>query len=444
MVNRSATSHFIPVSWEYVADSVSNLNPELGAIINDLSPDKKFRLYMGRYDYGDMMVKNGTFRVQHDGEFYPLGDSHLPAQINEDLSYNKGTNPASILLSKQIEVFIEREFSPVPISFGLVPPGRVFSTTYILGTEHTFHPKFNWNLTAGARSTFLLPKITNKRSFKRLRKHFNLATEIPNSYTEQWALFKELNQKAELNWSLEAIYFTKEWFEHFDDPAWMKLQNYLLKAFHQSYKFWTFKFMWDMAVSFILTKQGLKPSLYTLNTVKHLLFLAAGSVVGMVPATSNDAAPIEKLQEIFTDIYNIEDYAPTIMAPGGFQMYQPSFPTYYSLHFQNSLESTIRPRFHDSIISDAFEIYALLTKCLTHLQDDDLNLHGSVLYDIVDNVKFNFFHKTSEDHQFILDSKLISKDDSRFTSTISNRLNNKAFNDNASFVRGCIRVSSEQ
>ena len=433
---------FKSTSWSEVEGSVKRVNPALHKIISKISPDDSYKLYHACYPYGTVFVENGLYKVpDRNGNMVPITSQNVPNEIRDDLGYNKGTNPVTLIISNQAELYIEEGVFDIPSSFGLISPGHMLSTTYVISPNKIFQPKFKWCLSAGARSIFTLPKITNRRSLQRLKKAYELKSDVPKHYSDHFNLFKEMVSHSESDWNLEIIFFSKKWFDKLHDDAWRELYNYLLVSYQCSYQSYMNKFMWDIVWSFIIKSKELKPSLYIANTIKHLLFMAAGATCGMGPALDNHAAPVAQLQQIFLEVFSMKDYLPTIFIPKKFDMYSDKdSPVYYSLNYPNMMEMTLRPRQHESLLTDLYETYLMLNKYIPELKSPELNLSGTPLYDVPDLVQFSAFHQDASPYQQLKSNEQLALEDPNLTKMLFDADSELEFNHHASFFRGCVRV----
>ena len=64
--------------WDDVRDTVKSLQPELGTLIDNLNPDKSFRLYKVSYPFGSPIVHQGLFHVPlADGSIVPINSDRV-------------------------------------------------------------------------------------------------------------------------------------------------------------------------------------------------------------------------------------------------------------------------------------------------------------------------------------------------------------------------------
>jgi len=248
-------------------------------------------------------------------------------------------------------------------------------------------------MTAGARSLCMLPKISEAAGYNKLRRAFQLQSEIPKNLLDHWKIFREISNHPDFgeNWSLEVLFFSKKWFESLNGKKWRDFKLYLFERAWEGSEFFRNQFIWDIASSFIQKQRGIKPGQSVIDTVKQLLFMGISALPGFAPGLNDEAAPIHKLQEIFTNVYQLKDYSPIIMQPHIFSL-KNSRSVYYSLQYPTSISFSPQSRENSTKIFTAYEIKSFLKKYLTDLRSDKLNLTGALIYELLEKVQYDFFH----------------------------------------------------
>lgn len=196
--------------WKTIRSEVEKVNPQLTAIIDLISPNKDFKLFKAIYNYGSHILYNGKIYLPEDDcplEFSESAANHL---LKNELCYNVGTNPVSLILNNTTEIYMIVENFTIPL-YGLIEPGKIFSTWRVLSQGHTHAPAFLWNMTAGARSIFLLPKISDTLNYNKLRQKYHLETDKPKKLLDHWKVFKEISNHPnfESKWNTEILFFQK-------------------------------------------------------------------------------------------------------------------------------------------------------------------------------------------------------------------------------------------
>ncbi len=432
----------VELQWKDIRKEVAEKNAELAKIIDEIDPGPEYTLFKATYPFGSEILKRGLLYIPNaKGALVPLKSTEISVQIQEKLNYNVGTNPVSILLKNTAEIFMVLENNTIPL-YGLIPPGKLISTWRILNPNYSHSPAFLWNMTAGARSIFMLPKISETAGYNKLRKEFQLQVEKPKILLEHWAIFREISNHSNFGeiWTMDILFFSKKWFQHLNDKRWRDFKIYLLEKAWQSSEFFRNQFIWDLAFSLIQRQRNIRPNPYIADTVKNLLAMGIGALPGFTSALDNNAAPIHRLQEIFSTIYQLNEYAPIIMQPHFFSS-KESRPIYYSLQYPTTIEFSPKSREGSTKIFDLYEIKSLLNKYLTDIHSDKLNVSNTPFFNLPNKIQYDFFHTDIENYIGIRSSKEISKEDPTIIQTLTGI--NKNFPANSAFIRGCIRITAK-
>lgn len=315
--------------WKDIREEFSRVNNPLTEIIDALDPNKDFTLFIASDPFGEIPLHDGCFQLpDQEGNNQKLSHTNISRTIQNELSYNQGAMPVSMVMDNSFEVFLQfNHYTLLP--HGLLTKGDVFSTWRVLSNKPHQVPKFTWNVSSGARSIFMLPKIAEKKRHARLKKTFGIQSDTPSQLLDHWKIFKELanSHTFEAPWAGKLIFFGKKWFESLNDSAWIFFKQFLLQSAWDKTAFGRNQFVWDLVYSLIQAKIHLKPDPYIMDTVKYLLSIAAGSMPGFFPVIDDHAGPMKQLKKIYLEQYQIE-YAPIIMHP---QFFQTKKSVYYSL-----------------------------------------------------------------------------------------------------------------
>lgn len=419
-------------TWKDCAEQVKRVNPELYNIIANIDPNDSFRLYVGEYPYGCHILKRGKFHIPIRGHgMVPINHPSVPKRIRSDLSYNVETNPVSLVLQNSFEIYLGQWDAPSPLM--LVEEGALFSISRVV-VSNPHHPAFIWNISAGARSLFMLAKISQVRKYQRLCKEFCINATPPQNNSEHWHIFKKLiHANASNQWNAQLLHFSKKWFEYLDDPAWIDFKVYLLERFAKAFDSIGNQYMWDLVFSYFLKRNKIRPSLYTTNMVKHLFEVGIGIVPGSANATDNTKAPITFLKTIFNSIYNL-NYEPDIITPTYFNLYDKSSIVYASIN-SSSLIDTPNKRDNSSLLSDLYDCTWLLNKYIKDLQGGDYNINNTPFHDFVSSISVRGFHPQGDKYSNLYTTENIIDNDSSF----SNQHRKKPTAINSQFFKGCFQ-----
>jgi hypothetical protein len=293
---------FEETCWEDMRDEVYKLNPELAKICDEISPGKEHTLLKIKYPYGATIVDKGEFHLPSTaGELISLQDDRVPSIIKKKLDYC--AIPLSLLLHNDAEVFVEAHNRITSLNF--LKPGNLFgvfeSINYL--TDTSSDP--TWSVTAGGRSVFMIPRITDKIGHNRIRKEFGIRTnDPPSDLPSQWEVFKGIYERSGgiKCWHNTVLVFTKSWFDNSNHTSWLKFQKYLftlcwsqLQLFKDATEF---SLLWSLFGDEI-SNRSLKPRPYLVDTLKHLVSIANGAGVAFKPAVTESALPVSLIQNAY-------------------------------------------------------------------------------------------------------------------------------------------------
>ncbi len=428
------------VSWAEVRDSVLALNPSLATIIDELSPSKELYFYRARYPFGSEIVKKGIVRFPVGDKYLSLADKDIPKEIQQDLSYNSGSNPATFVLNKRSELFIELPDRIIPI--GIPGPGSFFGLSHILDGENSCYPEIGlWGLTAGGRSISLLPKVSEAIAHNRLCTKFGIHTDKPKDLTDQWHVFRELYNHADFGeeWSFDVLYWPKQWFEFNDDPAWLPFNYFLKNLFLANTSYSRNEYIWNLLYSRIHQARNIKPAAYIADIVKHLFAICTGAFPGFTVAEDDDLAPISKLKAVYEEFYGLKNYKAIFMQPEYFNYRRADKPIYFSLQHNTAVNLGMKSTNKATVLTNLYETQSLLEKYMEELLKGGLQLSISTLNEIIRGIQFNFFHSQPGHYRHIHATTELEKFDDRLKSPEGQLI----YPATATFLNGCIQISKK-
>ena len=421
---------------------VHALNPTFAKIIDDLDPGNDHWFARVSYPYGSLVMQRALLNLPNkQGELVPITDLSIDSEIREALSYNLNSNPVSFVLKNTFEIYLPLKDRTVSLA-GLIQPGTVFGAWRILNPHKPEQPAFIWDMSAGARSVFMLPKITEAKKHLRLKKAYDLNVGVPRSLMDHWEIFRQLSSHPRFQepWEAEILYFPLQWFKHLDDPKWKSFYYYFHDSAWGATELWRNQFIWDLVFSLILQDYEIRPNAYIMDTVKYLLFMGVSAFSGLAPARNELAGPFKEIQRIYMEDYDIRNYPPIIMQPEIFKIRDPNAsPVYYSLQFPNASEFKPSSRVRASSISDLHEIRSLMIRCEQDLLSGKFNLSGTSLQQVFQHTHYDYFHNGVDLHAGMRNSAEMPKDDAMLLTTLDGKVH-EGFPDANSFVKGCIRL----
>ncbi len=431
------------VYWDDVRGLVQALNPEFARLLDEYAFGKGCYFYKAIYPYGALVLNQSRLMLPNDvGEIVPITDPTLNKEVGKDLAYNEKSLPVGMVLANSFEIFYPRKESTISDK-GLLKPGKVF------GAENSLHPKkrgsplFLWDMTAGARSIFMLPKIAEEKKHYQLQKAFNIES-APQSLIQQWSMFKDLANHPNFleDWNAEVLFFPQHWFAHFNDCGWSKFYLYFYRMVWASMEFERSQSVWNLIYSLILEESQDCFSSQIANTVKYLIHIGMGGRPGFAPAMDDIAAPIRRIQDIYYEVYGLKKYPAVLMVPTFFEAQQSNLPVYYSLQFPIATEFSRSNHGRNSLVDDLERIGALILKCESALLPKGYDLDNSLLMDLFTRVDFKCFHTLKDVRNHVRNSVEIAEEDLRFARTLTHASFPENLSQKIAFTNACVRISA--
>lgn len=331
MINHSAK--VTVCHWTEVSTDFERVNPKIHQIINTLNPSKALKLIKMRYSFGELIVKNGVLCLP-----CPEGneiDSDKDSLIKEQLNYSP--IPMGFLLNKSAEIFVSSRGNIFPQK--MLYPGDFFGMFETINFLSGIQKNPIWTVCAGARCTILSTKISDSLSHKRLCAEFpKMPATPPQKFTDHWYCFKAIADEIKDAWTLEIVFFTKNWFQLYSkndllwDRYYQSLYEYAWRQIQYTKEASEIDISWH-SFSASMTKKNLRPRLQIIDTVKYLLMITAGSVPGFKVANLNDETimPITNIQNAYRQIYDLKNHPPLLMHSHNFIESTKNIYLYYSL-----------------------------------------------------------------------------------------------------------------
>lgn len=417
--------------WQDVRTAVYDANSELAAMIDHFDPSDDFTFIKASYPYGAKILNDGViFLPKSDGSTIALNHDSVSSTIRKKLSYSPV--PMGLVLTKSMEVYFE--------TADRVMPSKLYGKGVFFGLWEVFdcrnqNYKFQkvWNLSAGARTLFMLPRITDHINHGRLRRDFGISEYPPKELLDHNKVFRELAVNTDRNspnkWMCEVLFFNDKWSLLDEDKGninSLNLSNYLYRcAWGQSKNCrnqMDYNVSWE-AFANEASRKNLKVKPYMYNTIKHLIAISEGMFPGFISAKNDFAAPIKLIQDCYINSYLLKDYAPIIMHPAHINNIDNQY-VYYSLHLPTLLEWAPRLK-GNSIITDIRELRMLTNLYIQATENKHL--------------VYEFFHSEDDPLAEIKSSKQLPIDDPALLASISFPINQE-FPINSPFFRGCVRV----
>ena len=398
------------VTWDSARKRVAAVHPTLAKAIDALSPGKDMPLYRMTYPYGASLLDQGVWSVSAQA-------------VASELQYAVGGMPMALVLTGAAELFLSLPDRVSP--WCLLKPGELFPPVV---------PVKALQMTAGARSLFFVPHISDAYHHKNLLRDFSLRMPAPKELLQQWHLFKALvaHPANACDWQLSLLCFPDAWVKRIHhDPAWQSVQQLLFMQTWQKSLYQREQVFYHLALSCVQATQHGKPNPYLIDTFKHLLAITAGAVPGFSVAMDDSCAPVNLLQQIYVRSYGLRKYAPTMMQPSVFSM-QQEMPVYYSLQVPTTVEFSPKSRKASNTLNDLRELQQLTQAFMADIQQQNSILYETSMAASLQQVRFDFFHSKPDPHdQVQLTDTLPQYDPDLFSAEFAKV---------GTFMRGCIRI----
>lgn len=436
----------VKIYWEDIRGKISKVEPVFFNLVDNLSPDKNFPLYLAYYPYGSVEADTTSSLFPDDhGGFYRLTDPEAPKDVYKNLSYSINTAPLGLLLDKQLELFLDLKNEKRTIPWITYTPGMFFPYSSILRirTNRIYAPNGILSSTAGARSVFMLPNVGSQANHSNLQRDLNIKSPTPKHLYDHWNIFREIAKNSD--WRCCVLYFSEKWVKKIQsDHAWVEVNKYLHEQAWKQTEYERNRVLYDMTFSMMQNKRNLKPNPYLADTVRHLFATAIGAVPGYVPTLNEDALPLHDIQHAYCESYKLKKYLPTVMSPGYFIYEKDNSSIYYSLQNPSTYVFSPRSREISNTLFELREMENIIRIFMEELSQDGFPCSDTVLGEVAKQLKFEFFHSKSDRYGIVKLSEEITNLDPRFTKIDKKyRKEGSQFSSDSQFLRGCIRISKK-
>ena len=442
--NDGETLNVTELFWDKIRPRLRKLHPDLAKTIDKLSPGANYPFYLVSYPFGAPIIHNGlAYLPTINGQNIAFNDPRLPQTLNKNLGYNQNTGcPLGMILSRNAECYRQTYKKIIPHAmlspgclFGL---GRVLENALIYQSPEHSSPAFTWEMSAGARSIFMLAKISNNIAFNKLKKEYNgILSKMPTCHEEHWPVFKEISPNCDMPWFQDVLYFSNKWLEKLGDPKFAMLYSYLSNIHLSKNKVWHMMQSWAPVLNEIeIDKRLTKHSPCALNTAKHLLAIVANGALGHKPTISDDAAPNLLIQNAIVNSYGLNDQCPTLMEPAYFdsKQNQSVYCSLGHLAFAWSNSETFKGK---SMIANLDEIQYVENIYRGSILSGNYTKVTS-LYNAAKSAHFEYYHDDPGDYKNIKNNILLAHEDPRF---ICGDIGLAGFPEHSPFLKGCIKIS---
>lgn len=441
------TASIKQVKWEEVRKRVQSVNPVLCAAIDELDP--KFPLFLAKYPFGKILFEKGKMQLPSTrGTVEPIDSSAILPSISSNL--RRRSVPMSLMLKNTGEVFYEMP-SRV-ISLNIFRPGDIFGLWENLDPQQTYYVKWIWKVASGARSVYMLPKITEAISHKELQKKYGVRSHTPRSLLDHYQIFTEIANSKNFSqeWHSELLLFSDQWMDAaVKDPAWKSFYNMVLQDGWNQSLYWrnkvTFDIVWEIFTDQLI-KHNIKPNPYFVAIIKHLVLVGAGVLPAYAAAgDSCISAPVSGLQEAYLNDYKLKEYIPTIFIPHIFSQ-RDGFPAYYSLQQPSLLETALTYRNVQSIYAAMPEIISLLDNFTNEALQGEIKSENTPIDKFPREVVCDYFHSDApldNNRGRVRHTSEMPEEDARLLVFPKGHRQRK-FAATGHLIRGCVRFAAQK
>lgn len=434
------------LAWDKAEKLIGNCTNELINIIKEIDPKKELTFIKVRYPFGSIMIHDDVLHLPFEDETnsvstIPITDPRTATVWKEKLGYR--SIPMGMIIKNSVEIY--REINDRVFSVALSGP----STGIEIGIVEVFGTTAAYTVSSGARSLYMVPRITKLAAYKKLRREFGITAHPPKHAIDHWRIFKELYNSEQFGekWECEVLFLSNKWNNNInkDEKKWIKFKSYIQQKAWEHSELGRRKVMMDVVwqiVSGVLTTQGIKPDPYVVDTLRHIIFISLGGISGSRPVNGDDfAGPLNRIQSIYTDIYGI-DQIPTIMRPHSFSLSENK-PVYYSMQIPMMLSSTPNFRNMSSMIEDMRELINVKNHVFGQ-NYGNLKIDNTRFNDLLDQIKLEYYHGEMYAYgKEIRPTHEMPATDPEFL-YMPTSPGDRKFADNGAFVRGCIKISKKE
>lgn len=168
--------------------------------------------------------------------------------------------------------------------------------------------------------------------------------------------------------------------------------------------------------------------------------MCSGEVPGFVPDRDNMAAPISGLQQTFIEDYRLKKYPPTIMHTHHFCS-DERVPIYYSFEIPTTMKFSPRSNNALTTIAEIREMKHIADVLFKEIQVGDTGIEKNPLFDLIKNLKINFYHSEKDNMNEMSPVSNLSVLDQSLVNTLVNK-EKYHFPESAPFFRGCVAISA--
>jgi len=428
------------ISWLDASKIIEEANREFFNAVNKYLGKQAPDVYLAKYPYGEKLLNNGVAMIYDDDNTIPINSEIVPLEIRDDLCYSP-TIPVGIVIKKSIELYMD--FDPRSIPFGIFRAGDVFGLNANLRKDASFDKGDFWQISAGARHTFLTTKLSANSYLGKISREIKTPLIKPDNYLDHWKVFKAIHSVSDTEWETQVIYLTKDWLIDREDLNWKAFRAYLFEYSWYKNRFWRSSYLHDLAYSGISAQcQNVQQKLFTNRTVKHLIGVCNSMYPGFIFSDSDELIPYTQLFGVLCDVYGDDGYLPNFITPG---YCSDNEAVYYSLAINTSLESYLTLSKHSRRTNEVSELIRFidsLKRVIANMTLDTLQNNEHKMLEKFLKSKIVGFHCKHESYDLVNSSEIPSYD--RKLREIISSKKDKKIAYNSAFFSGLLGVFNNE
>lgn len=402
--------------WSRFRQMVGSVNTDLCRVLEHPLIDECCEFVPLEYGFGDLVVQDSQLQIPRS--------TVLSTPINDP------DDCFFLVLNKPLEQFFV-SYSRI-ISLNIFYPGSVI---HLPQCQRALAGDFDlpWQLSAGIRTLFLLPKITDNMGYNRLRLAYQLTAMKPlrNLY-DQWHLFRQIAQHPDIarSWRANLLMIRKKPGLNPERAAvWQRIRDYVEDDKNKLELGYSrpiaSDILWQRFLE-IADPRRFKLKSHLVETIKYLCAICNGLAPGFVPANQqNTVAPIADLQQAFTEVYKLRNYIPTFMHLSYLEHSTPQM-LYYSLAVPLFVNHHVTCAAMPTSQRELFELKQVIDAMKGHIKSWKLEQY-----------RLKFCHVLSNEVLGLESSLSIPEEDPRF---LADHGEDREFCPSSIFWRGCIRL----
>lgn len=437
-------AEILTLTWEDVRDNFIKANPALAKIIDKLDPNGRFPIFKAKYPFGAPIASGGKIYLPNQqGKVAPIDAPTISPKISS--SFTRRNLPIAMILKNSMEIFYAM---PDRVIFRyLLRMGNFLGLWGHFDMANEDYVKWPWSMISGARSLYMLPKLTEVSCHQELRKKYGIQSHLPRTHLEQWNIFVEIanSQAFADEWHSEILFFPDIWIETaIKDKSWGIFYDHLFKTAWQESLHWrnegNFNLVWELFIHELMYK-NIKQNLMLSCIAKQIVLTSIGALPCLTVAVDDRAAPIQALQKTYIEDYKLKKYLPVFMQPHLFSL-NDDYPSYYSLHYLNLLETIPVTKNLSSVLSAIPDIMQLI-KLFRERMNESWVEKNSPIDIFCEKISCEFYHYMEEKWSGIKHTSELMHEDERFLHLAEKYKNNQKFPDASSLISGCVKISKK-